>query len=34
MNGVARNVYSLNWPVSDEELRKLVQSLLAPASAS
>lgn len=34
LNGVARNVYSLNWPVSDEELRKLVQSLLAPASAS
>jgi AcrR family transcriptional regulator len=28
LNGVARNIHSLNWPVSDEELRALIQSLL------
>lgn len=32
VNGVARNVRSLNWPVSDEDLRRLIQSLLTPAS--
>lgn len=33
INGVARNVYSLNWPLSDEDLRLLIQSLLTPAPA-
>ena len=33
INGVARNVRSLNWPVSDEDLRLLIQSLLTPAPA-
>ena len=32
VNGVARNVRSLNWPISDEDLRRLIQSLLTPAS--
>jgi hypothetical protein len=31
INGVARNVRSLNWPISDEDLRLLIQSLLTPA---
>ena len=31
INGVARNVRSLNWPVSEEDLRLLIQSLLTPA---
>lgn len=33
LNGVARNIHSLNWPVSDEELRALIQSLLTPPGA-
>ena len=33
LNGIARNFLSLNWPVSDEELRTLIQSLLAPPGA-
>ncbi|WP_312162612.1 TetR/AcrR family transcriptional regulator [Phenylobacterium sp.] len=33
LNGVARNIHSLNWPVSDEELRVLIQSLLTPPGA-
>jgi AcrR family transcriptional regulator len=33
LNGVARNIYSLNWPVSEEELRALIQSLLTPPGA-
>ncbi|MCX7585493.1 TetR/AcrR family transcriptional regulator [Phenylobacterium sp. 58.2.17] len=33
LNGVARNIHSLNWPVSDEELRTLIQSLLSPPAA-
>ena len=30
LNGVARNTHTLNWPVSDDELRTLIQSLLTP----
>lgn len=32
VNGVARNVRSLNWPVGDEELRLLIRSLLTPSA--
>jgi len=30
LNGIARNIRPLNWPVSHEELRVLIQSLLSP----
>ncbi|MDZ4372558.1 MAG: TetR/AcrR family transcriptional regulator [Phenylobacterium sp.] len=30
LNGVTRNVQTLRWPVSEDELRLLIQSLLSP----
>jgi hypothetical protein len=30
LNGVVRNIEGLNWPVSDDELRALIRTLLTP----
>ena len=32
LNGVARNVEGLRWPVADEDLGILIRTLLTPAA--
>jgi AcrR family transcriptional regulator len=34
LNGVARNIEGLSWPVSDDELRALIGALLSPGPSA
>jgi hypothetical protein len=31
LNGVIRNIQSLEWPLAEDDLRQLIQVLLTPA---